>query len=88
MISRIFYFSGFVQGVGFRYTVKQLADHIQVVGFVRNLKDGRVELQVKGSEEDIGRLLEGIRKKMARNISSIDQKDSVVVEATDFTIKY
>ncbi|TLD71430.1 acylphosphatase [Phragmitibacter flavus] len=38
-------FNGHVQGVGFRYTVKRIASGYEVVGTVRNLEDGRVEVQ-------------------------------------------
>ena len=40
---RVFY-TGRVQGVGFRYTVRQLAAGYEVSGWVKNLTDGRVEL--------------------------------------------
>jgi acylphosphatase len=42
------YYSGRVQGVGFRATVKQVALGYEVTGTVRNLADGRVELQAEG----------------------------------------
>ena len=41
-------FSGRVQGIGFRYTVKQTALGYEVTGWVKNLADGRVELLVEG----------------------------------------
>lgn len=49
---QIFY-SGHVQGVGFRYTVKSVAAGFEVVGTVRNLADGRVELVAEGSREEL-----------------------------------
>jgi acylphosphatase len=49
---QIFY-SGHVQGVGFRYTVKTVAAGFEVVGTVRNLPDGRVELIAEGSREEL-----------------------------------
>ncbi|TFE68716.1 acylphosphatase [Methylacidiphilum sp. Yel] len=47
------YFSGFVQGVGFRATAKRIAQRYPLGGLVRNLKDGRVELIVEGEEQTI-----------------------------------
>jgi len=45
-------YSGRVQGVGFRYTVKRIATGFEVTGWVRNLPDGRVELQAMSPETD------------------------------------
>lgn len=57
---RIFY-SGNVQGVGFRYTVKSVAAGYEVTGYVRNLPDGRVELVAEGSKEELEAFRQGIR---------------------------
>lgn len=57
-IAKQFYFSGRVQGVGFRYSAKRLAMGFDLVGWVRNLEDGRVEMQVMGEEEEIDEFLE------------------------------
>ena len=46
-------FIGRVQGVGFRYTTKQLALGFDIVGWVKNLPDGSVELQVMGEQEEV-----------------------------------
>ena len=53
-------YTGRVQGVGFRYTVKQLASGYEVVGWVRNLVDGSVELQVGGEEAELAAFLAAI----------------------------
>jgi acylphosphatase len=53
MIARQVVFEGRVQGVGFRYTVKDLARGFDVCGFVRNLPDGSVELQVMGEPGEV-----------------------------------
>jgi acylphosphatase len=51
-------YSGNVQGVGFRYTVKSVAAGFEVAGTVRNLVDGRVELIAEGTKDE----LEGFRQ--------------------------
>lgn len=53
MTSKRVVFEGRVQGVGFRYQTKQLALGFEVVGWVTNLKDGSVELQVMGENEEV-----------------------------------
>jgi acylphosphatase len=47
------YYSGRVQGVGFRYTTKSVAAGYEVVGTVRNLADGRVELVIEGDRSEL-----------------------------------
>ena len=47
------FYSGHVQGVGFRYTVKTVAAGFEVAGIVRNLPDGRVELVAEGEQEEL-----------------------------------
>ncbi|MCA9122374.1 MAG: acylphosphatase [Planctomycetaceae bacterium] len=51
------YYSGHVQGVGFRFTSQQIAKGFNVTGFVRNLSDGRVSLVVEGEAAEIRRFL-------------------------------
>ncbi len=60
MIGRQVYYEGRVQGVGFRFMVKQIARGYEIVGWVRNLDDGRVELQCSGEREEIEGFLEAI----------------------------
>lgn len=47
------YYSGHVQGVGFRYAVKSVATGFEVTGTVRNLEDGRVELIAEGAKAEL-----------------------------------
>lgn len=47
------YYSGRVQGVGFRYTVKSVASGFEVTGTVRNVDDGRVELIAEGARAEL-----------------------------------
>ena len=57
---QIFY-SGWVQGVGFRYTAKTVATGFEVTGIVRNLPDGRVELIAEGAREELAAFQDAIR---------------------------
>ena len=56
---QIFY-EGNVQGVGFRWSVKQIAKGYDVRGFVRNLPDGRVELQASGEPDEVRAFVDAI----------------------------
>ena len=60
MTGRHVFYEGRVQGVGFRFTCKQIARGYEVVGWVRNLPDGRVELQCSGDAEEVDAFLKGI----------------------------
>ena len=54
------FFSGRVQGVGFRYTTEHVARGFEVTGFVRNLPDGRVEILAEGEESVLGDFLRAV----------------------------
>ena len=54
--------SGRVQGVGFRWFVQQAARRRRVLGDVRNLADGRVEIRVSGATDQIAELLSEVRQ--------------------------
>ena len=58
MTARQYLFAGRVQGVGFRYSTKNLAKGFDVLGWVKNLPDGRVELQIMGDEEELNDVIE------------------------------
>ncbi len=58
------YFTGHVQGVGFRYTALQVAKEFEVTGFVRNLADGRVHLEAEGAKAEIEAFLRGLSEAM------------------------
>jgi acylphosphatase len=55
------FYSGSVQGVGFRYTVKSVAAGFDVAGTVRNLSDGRVELVTEGVKDELTAFRQAIR---------------------------
>ncbi|HUQ34484.1 MAG TPA: acylphosphatase [Pyrinomonadaceae bacterium] len=52
-VARKFLISGEVQGVGFRYFAQRAAARHQVLGYVRNLADGRVEALAEGTIENV-----------------------------------
>jgi acylphosphatase len=55
------FYEGKVQGVGFRYCVRQIACGYEVTGWVRNLPDGRVELQACGEKDELESFRQSIR---------------------------
>lgn len=55
------YYSGHVQGVGFRYAVKSAALGFEVTGTVRNTSDGRVELIAEGQKSELESFQQAIR---------------------------
>jgi acylphosphatase len=83
---RVFY-SGNVQGVGFRYTALHLARGFAVGGTVRNLADGRVELVAEGEAAEVDRFLAAVRRQMAGYIVGEDIQDQPPRGLTDFRIE-
>jgi acylphosphatase len=57
-------FSGSVQGVGFRYTARGVARGFAVTGYVRNMRDGRVELVAEGAADEVGRFIRAVADEM------------------------
>ncbi len=86
---RVFY-SGHVQGVGFRYTTQQIARGFEVDGYVRNLPDGRVELAAEGHPAELDAFLEAIRDAMSRHIRDVSTETGPPSEPpiSGFTVRY
>lgn len=61
---QIVYYSGTVQGVGFRFTARGLAQRHAVNGYVRNLEDGRVEVLAAGEKEEVIAYFDELREDM------------------------
>ncbi len=82
------YYSGQVQGVGFRFTAQDLAKDLGICGWARNLREGRVEVVAEAEERALKDFLERIRQKFFGYIQDIDAE---WLEATskfkDFQIK-
>jgi acylphosphatase len=60
----IVFFTGRVQGVGFRYTALQVAREFEVSGFVMNLTDGRVQLEVEGPDTEVAAFVAALGERM------------------------
>ncbi len=63
------YYSGKVQGVGFRYTTSRIAQQFDVVGLVRNLPDGRVHVVAEGTPAELDGFLSQVEAAMVDRIS-------------------
>ncbi|MBI1869673.1 MAG: acylphosphatase [Chlamydiae bacterium] len=84
------FFSGNVQGVGFRATADHIARELPVTGFVRNLRGGKVELVIEGDEEILENFLQRLRRSfLSKCIYGMEVR---WLEATgifqDFSIRY
>ena len=69
------YFSGMVQGVGFRYVTHRIASGFNVHGYVRNLSDGRVLVDVSGEKMEIEEFLSSIKERMGEYIRDVEIDD-------------
>ena len=79
-VARKFIVSGDVQGVGFRFFTQRVAARHQVVGYVRNLADGRVEALAEGSPEGV----EGFKHDISAGpaYSRVEQVEEISLEPT------
>ena len=68
-------FHGRVQGVGFRYTAKYLANSLNLVGWVQNEWDGTVTMEVQGREWLINELLKGLNRNQFITIDWMDTEE-------------
>jgi len=84
------FYEGRVQGVGFRYAVKRLASGYEVIGWVKNLPDGRVELLAASFERDeIDAFLQAILDSdLGGGIRDVDTAETPLPEGlTGFSIR-
>jgi acylphosphatase len=69
-------FSGHVQGVGFRMTACHVAQRFAVSGYVRNLRDGRVEMVVEGEPKEAGACVKAVQEAMESYIRETEVSES------------
>ena len=88
-MAKVVYYSGDVQGVGFRATAAAVARGHAVRGWVRNLPDGRVELFADGTPEAVDAFLRDIRNQMAGHIDAeeVAERESDPT-LTGFRVRY
>ena len=89
MLTQKIIFSGRVQGVGFRYQTKEIALGFDIIGSVRNLPDGTVELIVEGEKEEVREFLHEIieESNLSHHILEVNQRNIAPLEnVKGFTI--
>lgn len=82
------YYGGHVQGVGFRYTTRGLAEGFPVTGYVRNLPGGDVEVVVQGESDHVEAFLAALAGRMADYIDKTTVQDAQPGSYRDFSIRY
>jgi acylphosphatase len=82
-------FIGTVQGVGFRFTAERIARDSGVCGWVKNLRNGNVEIIAEAPEEVLAQFLERLKDKFAGSIDSVDVLwGPARGDCKDFTINF
>lgn len=87
IIRKHFWFSGRVQGVGFRYRALYIAQSLGLTGWVRNSWDDRVEMEVQGTREEISQMLIRLGEQRFIEIERIEEKNISVETERRFSIK-
>jgi acylphosphatase len=81
-------YAGRVQGVGFRYTARQIAEGFAVGGYVRNLPGGSVELVAEGAADQVDAFLAAVAQRMAAYIRHTQVRDEPTGGYRDFRIRH
>jgi len=82
------HYRGRVQGVGFRYTAREIAEVFDVRGYVQNLPDGRVRLVVEGEAAELDAFLEAVQQQMRGYIADCETTvQPVRGEFTSFEVR-
>ncbi len=65
------FYSGRVQGIGFRYTVQDIANQQKVLGWVKNLDDAKVEIVAEAEEDVLDSFLQQVNQHFSRYIADV-----------------
>ena len=82
------YFSGMVQGVGFRYRSTYLAQSRHLTGWVKNLDETRGEMEVQGEERQIEKFLEDLQGQRFISIEDMEMAEIPCVRESGFKVVY
>ena len=83
------FFSGHVQGVGFRFRTREVARRHGIVGFVRNLPDGRVEVVAEGEPAALQAFLADLSASFAGHITDSEKNVAAATgKWSSFEIQY
>ncbi len=88
MICKHVHYTGRVQGVGFRYTARQIAGGYAVSGSVRNLPDGSVELIAEGEPGQVEAFLAAVAQRMAGYIENTTVTNEPPAGRNGFQIRH
>lgn len=82
------FFTGHVQGVGFRFSALQVAKEFEVAGFVMNLPDGRVRLEAEGTAAEVAAFVTAVEERMHGYIRKTERNAALrAAQFTGFAIK-
>ena len=83
------YYSGRVQGIGFRFTAERLAEELGVLGWVSNLSDARVELVAEANEDALENFLTQLNNIFKRYIQDVQLSwEPATGEFKDFGVRF
>jgi len=71
------YFSGRVQGVGFRYTALRVAQSFEVAGYVQNLADGRVRVEAEGAPAEVEAFVAALQEQMQGYVRQSERQSAL-----------
>ena len=87
MVRKHIFFSGDVQGVGFRYRSFYIAQSLGLAGWVENLWDGRVEMAEQGRDVSIREMLDRIQQQRWINVADMEITEIPCEEERGFKIR-
>ncbi|MGH9864267.1 MAG: acylphosphatase [Candidatus Acidiferrales bacterium] len=90
-VARIYYVSGSVQGVGYRYFAQRVSVRLGLAGYAKNLPDGRVKVYAIGTHAQLAALKQELeRGPRAASVTEVAEEEAEVEEkyAHDFTVEH